>query len=237
MPNFSSDLFVGSIEETHNSFAILADSSSDTLEDIDLLDQLGSPIHSSSRRSNRSLRTKAPQSLTILSMNCNSIKGKEKNCEFHALIDQHQPDIILGCESKIDNTFATYSLFPSHYTEVYRKDRTKHGGGVCCAIKDGILTIEETALGKDNKCVWSYIQFAKSQKFYLKSFYPPPRAPIESLDLFDESLNDLFNRKTNTHPNVIVAGDFNAPDISWETDEITGNNDTVNARRLQAITE
>ena len=94
-------------------------------------------------------------------MNCNSIKGKQKNCEFHALIDQHQPDIILGCESKIDNTFATDSLFPSHCTEVYRKDRTKHGGGVFCAIKD----------------------------------------------------------------------------VSWETDEITGNSDAVNARRLQAITE
>ena len=52
MPNFSSVLFVGSIEETHNSFAILADTSSesDTLEDIDLPDQLGSPIHSSSPR-------------------------------------------------------------------------------------------------------------------------------------------------------------------------------------------
>ena len=79
-----------------------------------------------------------------------------------------------------------------------------------------------TALGKDNECVWSSIQFAKSQKFYLGSFYRPPRAPIESLDLFDESLNDLFNRKTNKHPNVIVAGDFNTPDISWQTDEIRG---------------
>ena len=120
---------------------------------------------------------------------------------------------------------------------MYRKNRTKHGGGVFCAIKDGILAIEETALGKDNECVWTSIQFAKSQKFYLGSFYRSPRAPIESLDLFDESLNDLFNRKTNKHPNVIVAGHFNTPDISWETDEITGNSDAVNARRLQAITE
>ena len=40
---------------------------------------------------------RAPPLLTILSLNCNSIKGKAKNCEFLSLIDQHDPHIILGC--------------------------------------------------------------------------------------------------------------------------------------------
>ena len=90
-----------------------------------------------------------------LSMNCNSIKRNTKNCEFRALLHQYDPHVILGCESKIDNTFPTYSLSPSHYTEVHRKDRTKHGGGVFCAIRGDVLATEENDLNKDNECVWS----------------------------------------------------------------------------------
>ena len=60
--------------------------------------------------------------IKILSIKCNSIKGNTKNCEFRALLQPHDPHVILGCESKIDYTFPTYSLFPSHYTEVHRKD-------------------------------------------------------------------------------------------------------------------
>ena len=92
-------------------------------------------------------------------MNCNSIKGNTKNCEFRALLHQYDPHVILGCESKIDNTFPTYNLFPSRYTEVHRKDRTdrtKHGGGVFCAIRGDVLATEENDLNKDNECVWSF---------------------------------------------------------------------------------
>ena len=94
----------------------------------------------------------------ILSMNCNSIKGSTKNCSFRALLQQHDPHVILGCESKIDCTFPTYSLFPSHYTEVHRKDRTKHGGRVFCAIRGDVLATEQNDVSKDNECVWCSIQ-------------------------------------------------------------------------------
>ena len=91
--------------------------------------------------------------IKILSMNCNRIKGITKNCEFRALLHQYGPHVILGCESKIDNTFPTYSLFPSHYTEAHRKDRTKHGGGVFCAIRGDVMATEENDLYKDIECV------------------------------------------------------------------------------------
>ena len=78
---------------------------------------------------------KGSSSIKILSMNCKSIKGNiKKNCEFRALLQQHDRHVILGCEFKINSTFPTYNLFPPHYTDVHRKDCTKHGGVVffCC---------------------------------------------------------------------------------------------------------
>ena len=71
-------------------------------------------------------------------------------CEFRALIEQHDPHVVMGCESKIDNSFSTYSLFPDCYSEVYRKEQTKDGGGVFCAIREDVLACEEKDFLKDN---------------------------------------------------------------------------------------
>ena len=172
--------------------------------------------------------------LRILSLNCSSIEGNIKNCEFRALINQHDPYVILGRESKIDGTFPTYSLLRSHYTEVYRKGHTRNGGEVFCAIREDVLATEEKDLAKDNECVWSCIQFPKSQKVYLGSFYRPPRAPPEHLE---KSLTELHTKCMRRHPNVIIAGDFTAADITWNTNGVIGSSDTVNARKLLAITE
>ena len=83
----------------------------------------------------------------ILSMNCNSIKGNTKNCEFLALLQQYDPRVILGLSPKF-TTFSIYSLFLSHYTEVHRKDHTKYGGSVLCN-----QATEEKDLSKDKECV------------------------------------------------------------------------------------
>ena len=145
--------------------------------------------------------------IKILSMN--RIKGNTKNCEFRELLQQHDPHVIVGCESKIDSTFPTYSLFPPHYTEVHRKDRTNLGGGVFCAIRGDILATEEKDLSMDNECVWSSIQLPQSQELYLGSFYRPPGAPLEHLEHPEKSLIELYTKCTRRHPNGIIAGHFN----------------------------
>ena len=126
--------------------------------------------------------------IKILSINRNGIKGNTKNCVFRALLQQHGIHVILGCESKVDNTFPTYSLFPPYSVEVHRKDRTKNGGGVFCAIRGEVLATEEKDLSKDNECVWSSIKLPQSSKLYLGSFYHPHGAPLEHLEHIEESL-------------------------------------------------
>jgi len=39
------------------------------------------------------------------------------------------------------------------------------------------------------------------------------------------------------HPNVIIVGDFNVVDIAWNTDEMSGTCDSVNAKKRVAIKE
>ena len=133
------------------SFRLLDDDTdSESLNATQLQEAIGQPTHTSSPN-DRPTPRKA-RSLKVLSLNCNSIKGKVKNCEFRSLIEQHDPHIILGCESKLNSSLATYSLFPDHYN-VQRKDRTRSGGGVFCAIRNDLVSTEETSLDRDNECV------------------------------------------------------------------------------------
>ena len=78
----------------------------------------------------------------MLSLNCNGLKSSNKQAEFFALTDLHQPDIIVGCESKIDPTMPSGSIFRDRF-EVFRKDRTATGGGVFIAIRRDLTAVEE----------------------------------------------------------------------------------------------
>ena len=143
----------------------------------------------------------------------------------------------MGCESKIDNSFSTYSLFLDCYSEVYRKDRTKDWGVVFCAIREDVLACEEKDFLKDNECVWGSVQFANTHNLYTSSFHRPPRAPLEQMEQLEQSLTDIHTRFTRHHPNIIMAGDFNATDISWDSGTITSNSNSINATKLIGIVE
>lgn len=77
-------------------------------------------------------------------------------------MDFHQPDIILGCDSKLD-VEPTYSIFPSNYT-VYRKDRNSHGGGVFIAIKDIYPSYPLYPSTANCKIVWAPLELQFDKK-------------------------------------------------------------------------
>ena len=67
------------------------------------------------------------------------------------------------------------------------------------------------------------------------SYYRPPRADQQYLDLLEESLGNIF-RKSGKHPNIILTGDFNLSDINWEANTVDGRTDPGNAQCLLDIT-
>ena len=74
-----------------------------------------------------------------MSININSIRGKK--LELLAFLDFHQPQIVAIQETKIESSISTSELFPESCPyNVYRKDRTLDGGGVCY-LSTGIFRI------------------------------------------------------------------------------------------------
>ena len=125
LPNFSPTLLDLSSNtlNSSNSFDILSDS---------VVDSRKNPSRSNSATSSSKRNTKTK--LKGMIINCNGLKSSKHSTEFQALLELHDPDIVLGTESKLNPDISSYSIFPSSYS-VLRKDRNAFGGGVFQAIK------------------------------------------------------------------------------------------------------
>ncbi|XP_068723904.1 uncharacterized protein [Montipora capricornis] len=170
-------------------------------------------------------------------INCNGLKGPSRFSEFQVLLDFHKPDIIFGCESKLDCEVPTYSVFPPTYS-VLRKDRNRNGGGVFVAIKSEFVCEEKPTFGRDCEIIWSTVKIGNCKTLHLASYYRLPNSPHDALEQFSDSINCVFESSKH-HPNIIVAGDFNLGDINWSAEVPFATNQATSTQhnRLLRITE
>lgn len=213
-PNFDSSLFGTRSIEISNPFSTL---DTTTYFEQHQLPQTSTPTHASSQQrfvpappKNKNHKLKA------MIINCNSLKSAAKQAAFRSEVEHHNPDIILGCESKINVEMQTYSLFPEDYT-VLRKDRNEYGGGVFIAIRDTLISINMPELEVDCELLWTCLQFVGSKPLYITCFYGPQNNKSKVVDDLTESLSKLLNKNGKKYPNVVIGGDFNFPDINWES--------------------
>ena len=148
-----------------------------------------------------------------MSLNCCSLCSSGKRAHFQALIDEHNPHIICGCESHLDSSYYNAEIFPPTYT-VLRKDRVEGAGGVFLCIKEGLDVSEEPDLDVNAEIIWAKVTPSKRAPIYVCSFYRPPDLSIDPILQLGLSLNTLTRRFTEL-PNIIVMGDFNLPGINW----------------------
>ena len=162
--------------------------------------------------SNQSTYSTEVNNVNILSLNCRSIRSLFKQGELLALIEEHNADIIIGCESHIDQSFPSSEIFPPNFT-VYRKDRSIGGGGVFLCFNNSLNVLDQPNLQTDAELVWAKLHFRGRQPIYICSFYRPPDNSLNALIQLRQSLDLLSNE--STVPFIILAGDFNLPDITW----------------------
>lgn len=165
--------------------------------------------------------------MKLLLWNANGIRNKTHYLE-HLLVT-HKPVILALTETKLDSSVASSELC-SGYT-IYRADRqaTKGlGGGVLIGILNEfpikVTNISTHPTAELISLQLNYLGFS----FVFGCYYRPPS--IRNID----SLIDWVECQTN--PNIIVAGDFNLPDISWP-DYITktGRDPTVHRDFLELL--
>ena len=90
--------------------------------------------------------------LRIMSVNCSSLRSQSKRARLSGLITEHQPDIILGCESHLDNSFVSSEVFPDGFN-ISRKDRSIGDGGVFVAVSSRLAMCDKPLLDADTELV------------------------------------------------------------------------------------
>ena len=142
-------------------------------------------------------------------MNCNIIQSLDKRSELSALIDLHNPHIMLGQESKIGPVHQSSEIFPQNYIS-FRKDRKVGGGGVFVLVKDDINSLEctfEDLTDNDCEIVWAQIRLPGSKLLNIASIYRPPNSSLQTMNKINQNLTTVFSKFRNA--TYMLAGDLN----------------------------
>ena len=132
------------------------------------------------------------------------------------LINTYNPDVIVGTETWLNSSIKDNEIIPADFNyKIYRKDRSDGYGGVLLAISDQLASFPIPELLYDAEIVWAKVCIIGCKDLYISAYYRPHIDDNLSLELLDSALYKL--KVFNKNAIIWISGDFNAPNISWET--------------------
>lgn len=155
------------------------------------------------------------KSIKIIQLNVNSLRSMKKKEELNSLIRTHHPQIIMLCETKLNNTYK----FQINKYDIYRNDREENnGGGTAICILNTIKSeyIECPEGLKSIECCIVKIKINNNQNLYISSVYKPPKYKIDTNDI--TKMVNIDNKAKH-----IIAGDFNAHHTAWNDTNVCEN--------------
>lgn len=127
-----------------------------------------------------------------------------------------KPKIIIGTETWLSKDISDNEIIPNEFNyTIYRKDREDGYGGVLIAVIKNILSNPLPDLNTSCELIWCKIHAFGIKDFYVCAYYRPHVSDQSSLDRLNLSLAEVREHKSS--PTVLLAGDFNAPNIDWRS--------------------
>ena len=144
-----------------------------------------------------------PKNRIIGHLNIQSLRNKFSSLQQTVL---SKTDILLLSETKIDDSFPDSQFFAEGF-KVYRKDRTKTGGGLLLYVNENLLgKIINSYKFKGNSEIILFEFSVSNKKWFLLGNYKPPSQNDLS---FINELNLAFNFFSPIYENFVLLGDFN----------------------------
>jgi hypothetical protein len=185
---------------------------------------------------------KKKDNLRILTINCQRVDNK--TAELAATLDYFKPDLVCGTESWMrgvksgrpptQDAMKSSEFFPPNYVAL-RNDRCTLGGGVFVLAHKSLVSTEVSEASNigDAEIIWTKIQ-TMAKDLFVGSFYMPHR-DISHLNCLDISLGKITEKKGR---NILLCGDFNCPDVNWNTHNVPpGAQDRKAQQKLVEIAE
>jgi hypothetical protein len=166
--------------------------------------------------------------MRVLVVNFQSIRAKRTS--FWLLLEEVNPDIIIGSETWLYPAIFEREVLPAGYHFISRKDRThdRHGG-VIIAAKDTIIGTDLNIRTPTEFTAASFVSRGKDP-LIIASIYRPPNTD----QAYMEEVCSQFRHLHLAYPTstIWLAGDVNLPDIDWNSCTITGNNNPKQTNQL-----
>lgn len=155
--------------------------------------------------------------MSLLFTNIRSVIGKRT--ELSSVVDSCNTDIVILTETWLSAKIKNNEILECEKTYTfYRFDRdVRSGGGVLIAVSDTLVSSSVlicTAL----ELVCVRVTICNRDFIFCACYRPPTTSPSFCSDLHD-ALNQLIVRYPNAP--LFLLGDFNFPDIVWNSDSIT----------------
>ena len=150
-------------------------------------------------------RLKYPKNLTIGHLNINSVRKKFSSLQQTVL---NKTDILLLSETKIGDSFPN-SQFYAEGCKIYRKDRTKTGGGLLLYVNENLPgKIINSYKFKENSGIIVFEFSVSNKKWLLLGNYRPPSQNDLS---FISELNLALNFFSPIYENFVCLGISTCP--------------------------
>ena len=140
-----------------------------------------------------------------------NINSLGKHIDHLRVVMANEPlDILAINESKLDQRDCDQSVHLKGYN-IVRRDRNKHGGGVCVYLRDTISYTRQSELEDEAlEIIALQIQKPNSRPFLVASWYRPPKSPLEHFEKFER-----FLEKADTmYAEIYILGDLNCNILS-----------------------
>ena len=121
---------------------------------------------------------------------------------FHGVID-----ILMICETKIDDSFPTEQFIIEGYSTIYKLDRNDRGEGIMLIVLGNLLNSRLDKYCFPNEIQIFYIELNLQKKKWLIFCCYNPHKHLLKHHLFQ--IESAINFYSNTYENLIILGDFN----------------------------
>ena len=149
----------------------------------------------------------------VVAANVTSVYSKGKGAALKSLIATTGADIFIGCESELTKDRVDSDFLPPKYLAI-RLDKGKDRRGVFIAHREDLVITEVKVNDTSAEFVLAKLEVNGNPDLYIASFYRHTNADKKSLNTLYDNISQIHGGKKL--PNIIVAGDFNLPDIDWE---------------------
>ena len=150
----------------------------------------------------KKLRIRNPNKIIIVNLNINSLPNK---FEKRNIVMQHT-DVLVLTETKLDDTFPTGQFLVNGFSEPYRLDRNRNGGGVMIYIREDIPSkrLDKHVFPYDMEGLFVELNFRKWKWLLFGAYHPPSQADIYHFDNLDKAFDTY-----SSYERRLLIGDFN----------------------------